>query len=77
MLLKKFSADVKAEIKKGTMRKLDATHLFMNIMSMVIYPFVARPILKGILETDDAGFAITMNNRKKEITGFIIQAIKN
>lgn len=76
MLLKKFSADVKVEINNGTIRKLDATHLLINIMSMVIYPFVARPILKGILETDDAGFAITMTNRKKEITEFIIQAIK-
>jgi TetR/AcrR family transcriptional regulator len=76
MLLKKFSTDVKAEVNAGTMRVQDATHLFMNIMSMAVYPFVARPILKGILEVDDLGFATIMNNRKREITEFIIHSIK-
>lgn len=75
LLLKKFSAQVKDEIKKGRIRPIDPSQLLMNIMSMAIYPFIAKPVLKTILETDDEGFDLIMKKRKKEVTEFIINAI--
>ena len=76
MLLKKFSIQVKNEIKKGKIKPIDPSQLLMNIMSMAIYPFIAKPILKTILETDDIGFEIVMKRRKKEVTDFILSALK-
>lgn len=76
LLLKKFSIQVKDEIKKGKIRAVDPSQLLMNIMSMAIYPFIARPVLKTILETDDLGFDVVMKRRKKEVTDFILQALK-
>lgn len=76
MLLKKFSIQVKQEIKKGNIRAIDPSQLLMNIMSMAIYPFIAKPVLKTILETDDLGFEVVMKRRKKEVTDFILQALK-
>lgn len=76
LLLKKFSVEVRAEIKAGGIREIDPAQLFMSIMGMAIYPFVARPVVKIILEKDDAGFESVMLQRKKEITDFIIQALK-
>jgi TetR/AcrR family transcriptional regulator len=76
ILLKKFSVQVKEEIKKGKIRAVDPSQLLMNIMSMAIYPFIAKPVLKTILETDDVGFALVMKKRKKEVTDFILQALK-
>lgn len=75
LLLKKFSSQVKDEVKKGRIRSVDPSHLLMNIMSMAIYPFIAKPVLKTILETDDPGFELIMKKRKKEVTEFIIHAI--
>ena len=76
LLLKKLSIQVKEEIKKGKIRGIDPSQLLMNIMSMAIYPFIARPILKTVLETDDAGFELVMKRRKKEVTDFILRALK-
>ncbi len=76
LLLKKFSVEVRAEIKAGTIRETDPAQLFMSIMGMTIYPFVARPVVKIILEKDDAGFENVMRQRKKGITDFIIHALK-
>lgn len=76
LLLKKLSIQVKEEIKNGKIRAIDPSQLLMNIMSMAIYPFIARPILKTVLETDDAGFELVMKRRKKEVTDFILRALK-
>jgi AcrR family transcriptional regulator len=76
LLLKKFSVEVRAGIKAGTIRETDPAQLFMSIMGMAIYPFVAQPVLKVILEKDEAGFENVMRQRKKEITDFIIHALK-
>jgi AcrR family transcriptional regulator len=76
MLLKKFSVQVKEEIKKGKIRAIDPSQLLMNIMSMAIYPFIAKPVLKTILEKDDVGFELVMKKRKKEVTDFILHALK-
>lgn len=76
MLLKNFSVQIKEEIKKGKIRAVDPSQLLMNIMSMAIYPFIAKPVLKTILETDDVGFEMVMKMRKKEVTDFILHALK-
>lgn len=76
MLQKKFSVHVMDEIKKKKIRDIDPRQLLMNIMSMAIYPFIAKPILKTILETDDAGFYKIMEKRKTEVTDFILKSLK-
>jgi TetR/AcrR family transcriptional regulator len=76
MLLRKFSVQVNEEIKAGKIRNIDASQLLMNIMSMCIYPFIAKPILKTILETDEKGFASVMEKRKTEVTEFILKSLQ-
>jgi TetR/AcrR family transcriptional regulator len=76
MLLRKFSAQVNEEIKEGKIRNIDASQLLMNIMSMCIYPFIAKPILKTILEMDEKGFANVMEKRKTEVAEFILTSLK-
>lgn len=76
-VLKKFSALVKEEIKKGSIRNIDPSQLLMNIMSMSIYPFIAKPILKTILATDEKGFDKIMNQRIGGITEFIMLSLKS
>jgi hypothetical protein len=48
----------------------------MNIMSLCIYPFVARPIIKTMMQLDENSFMDMMAQRKKEVYEFIINAIK-
>lgn len=42
-------------------------HYLMNILGMVIFPFVMKPVFAKISKTDDKGFKTLMKERKKLI----------
>lgn len=75
-LLKTFSAQVKTEVKKGTIRNVEPSHLLMSTMSMAIYPFIARPIIKAMLQLDDEEFKKLMKKRKDEVADFIFKSLR-
>jgi len=75
-LLKKFSAQVKTEVKKGTIRNVEPSQLLMSIMAMAIYPFIARPIIKVMLQLDDVQFNRLMKKRKEDVTEFIFNSLR-
>jgi len=72
----KFLEQIENEIKKGTIRKTHPLHLLMNLLSMTIFPFVARPMITRNLHLSETQFRKTMEERRKEIPKFIIDSIK-
>ncbi len=72
----KFLEQMEKEIKKGTIKRISPLHLLMNLLSMTIFPFVARPMITRNLGLSDLQFKQAMEQRKKEIPKFIIDAIK-
>jgi hypothetical protein len=45
-------------------------------MSLCIYPFVAKSIIQTMMTVDEATFYQMTEQRKKEVSEFIISAIK-
>lgn len=74
--LEKFKRQVEHEIKLKIIQPINAEQLFVNIISLSIFPFVASPIIKVILRQNNEQFQILMNERKKEVADFIINSIK-
>jgi AcrR family transcriptional regulator len=74
--IKKFNDQVTSEAKKGTIKPIKATQLFINILSLNIFPFIASPLLKGLIDVDDKAFKQLMEDRKTEVADFIINSIK-
>jgi AcrR family transcriptional regulator len=72
----KFLDQIEKEIKNGTIKKINPVHLLLNLLSMTIFPFIARPMITRNLHMTDARFRDTMEERKKEIPKFIIDSIK-
>ncbi|HEV7779800.1 MAG TPA: TetR/AcrR family transcriptional regulator [Chitinophagaceae bacterium] len=72
----KFLEQIEAEVKKGTIKKISPMHLLMNMISMTIFPFIGRPLFTRKLHLTDRQFIEVMEQRKKEIPRFIIDAIK-
>jgi AcrR family transcriptional regulator len=72
-----FISQINKEIEAGSIVPIDPHHLIVNILSMCIFPFAARPILLNVLFRNDpdawAGF---IAQRKKEVPEFIINAIR-
>ena len=72
----KFKLQVETEVKKGILKPIDAEQLFINIISMCIFPFMGKPLIKVFLNADDDHFNKLMENRKTEVSSFIINSIK-
>lgn len=72
----KFLEQIEKEVKKGTIKRISPLHLLMNLISMTIFPFVAKPMFQQNLGLDELQFRAVMEQRKKEIPKFIIDSIK-
>lgn len=62
--------------KAGLIRPIKPVHLLLNIISMSIFPFVARPIVKMVWGVDDPQFKTLMEERKKVVVQFILDSIR-
>src|SRR5690554_199174 len=74
--LEKFEKQVALEVEQGILKPTNGKQLFINIISMNIFPFLATPLIKRLLQVDDRGFQDLMDERKKALSDFIIDAIK-
>ncbi|MCF8219585.1 MAG: TetR/AcrR family transcriptional regulator [Bacteroidales bacterium] len=75
--LSPFLRTIRREMDEGKIIKMDPRQLMMNTISLCIFPFVGRPIVTQILfEGDQQKFYETMERRKKDVSDFILNAIK-
>ncbi len=72
----KLIVQIQSEVQKGNIRDINPLHLVMNMISMCVFPFVASPLLKQLLQMDQKTYLQFMELRKKEISTFIIESIK-
>jgi len=75
--LDKFKRQVDQEVKNGIIKPVSAVQLFINIMALNIFPFVAKPLIMAFTNTDDKTYKVLMEHRKTEVANFIINSIKN
>ncbi|GGW61688.1 TetR family transcriptional regulator [Winogradskyella epiphytica] len=75
--LKKFKEKVDDEISKGLIKPIDADQLFVNIIALNIFPFLGKPLIKAFTDKDDKTYKTFVEQRKTEVSSFIINSIKN
>ena len=71
-----FALSVDREASAGRIAQTDARQLFVNMMSLVIFPFVGRPLLQVVMGTDKDEFTALLAERKTYIKSFIRAALK-
>lgn len=67
---------IQMEIQAGRVREVNPFHLVLNMLSMCVFPFIARPLFQGIAQVDDRTYLKLMESRKREVIDFIHNAIK-
>ena len=72
----KFKLQVQNEVNAGNINPISAEQLLINILALNIFPFVASPLIKAFTNVDDKTFKTLLEARKKEVSDFIINAIK-
>ena len=76
-LFGRFSEIIKKEIDAGNIRPIAPEQLMVNILGLCIFPFVARPVIQGIVfKGDKKSYQLFLESRKKDVADFIINSIK-
>jgi AcrR family transcriptional regulator len=71
-----FSEQLKVECEKGTVKQISALSLLLNIISLCVFPAIARPIINEVVGMEIAAYDVANEARKQEVADFIINAIK-
>ncbi|TAH20430.1 MAG: TetR/AcrR family transcriptional regulator [Cytophagales bacterium] len=67
---------IQEAVNQGLIRPINPIQLFINIMSLSMFPFVSKPILQINMNVTEEQFALLMEQRKKDVADFVIRAIK-
>ena len=74
--LEKFKIQVAFEIENKIIKPIEAEQLFIHILSLNIFPFVATPLIKAFINVDNKAYKQLLNDRKIAVSEFIINSIK-
>jgi TetR/AcrR family transcriptional regulator len=71
----KFFAQVEAEIAAGRIRPIDPRHLLINVVSLCVFPFLARPMIRIFLGVSSEQLKQFLGERKTEVKRFVFAAL--
>ncbi len=75
-LLKNLERQINERVRAGTMRPIKPQQFVINLISLCIFPFAARPMLTIVFGMDDDAFMRFIEQRKKELPDFFRGALR-
>jgi len=69
-------AQLDQKIASGEYRPIKADQLIINIMSMVIFPVAAKPIIKHIFNKSEDTYQTLLLDRKEIVAEFVLSALR-
>lgn len=72
----KLGKQINERVAAGTMRRITPEQFAINLISLCIFPFAARPILSVVFAMDDKAFAQFIEQRKTELPAFFRNALR-
>ena len=66
---------LKQEEKAGNIRPVETAHFVANLVSMCVFPFIARPVFMGLLGMGEEGFVHFIEERKKIVSETMIRSL--
>lgn len=71
-----FRARLAARVAAGEMRPVDPQQFLVSLAGLVVFPFIARPVLGLALEFSGSEFDHFLDQRRAELPGFILNALR-
>jgi TetR/AcrR family transcriptional regulator len=76
VVIEALQAQIDVSIRAGTIRRISAQQFLTNLVSLCIFPFAAKPLLCAMLGMDDAGFVAFIEERKRTLPEFFLNALR-
>jgi TetR/AcrR family transcriptional regulator len=74
--IQQFLAEIGKAGEKGIIKKINPVQLLLNVLSMCVFPFVARPLVQAVTDINDAQFMAMIEERRKVVANFVLDALK-
>ncbi|AWG22172.1 TetR family transcriptional regulator [Flavobacterium faecale] len=71
-----FLKQIEEAIQNETIRTIQPKQLLIDLFSLCIFPFVGTPLLQKLSNTEEEAYNQLLEERKKHVASFIINAIK-
>src|SRR5688500_17839038 len=71
-ILGRLRSQIDQGVKDGAMRPIAPEQFMVNLLSLCVFPFAARPFLCVALGFDDGGFTRFIEQRKSELPAFFL-----
>lgn len=62
--------------RQGRIASLAPEQFLVNLVSLCIFPFAGRPLLRVFLDLDEPGFAAFIEERKESLPDFFLRALR-
>lgn len=69
-------AQIERDIAAGEVKEFNPIHLLLNVMSMCIFPFIARPVFSSLVEIPIELYDMILQQREEEIMLFLRSALR-
>jgi len=63
-------------IQKGEIKPIDPMQLIVNLVSLSVFPFVAKPVIMCSFNLNEAEYEAFLDARKSNVAQFVIHALK-
>ncbi|WP_299213352.1 TetR/AcrR family transcriptional regulator [uncultured Aquimarina sp.] len=70
-----FMNQIIKEQEEGVLKQVLPHHLMLTVMSLIVFPFIAKPIFQNMLEIPDAFYNQIMEERKEIVMNFLKDAL--
>lgn len=74
--LLKLAAQIQERVRDGTMRPIPPRQFIVNLASLCVFPFAARPMVCTLLGLDERGFDEFIAERKAGLADFFLSGLR-
>jgi TetR/AcrR family transcriptional regulator len=75
-ILGRLAEQIDARVRAGTLRPIAPEQFAINIISLCIFPFAARPLFQVAFDLDDEAFGRFLEQRKRDLPRFFLNALR-
>jgi TetR/AcrR family transcriptional regulator len=69
-------AQISERVRAGWMRPITPEQFMVNLISLCIFPFAARPLIAAVLGLDQRGFDRLIEQRRTELATFFLNGLR-
>lgn len=72
-----FARQIQEDMAAGRIQPMHPAHFIINLLSLIVFPFLAKPMAKFALNLDEGAYQVILSERKKYIMEYIDHVLLN